>query len=84
MSTECWNHLNLKILVEIIFVPLLAYDVSKNRLGYGKGFYDRYLFKYLKINKIEQISIMKPFSPNIFLLTSKARSGTKIISGITF
>ena len=36
---------------EIIFVPLLAFDVRKNRLGYGKGFYDRYLFKYLKINK---------------------------------
>ena len=39
------------VIPEIIFVPLLAYDVSKNRLGYGKGFYDRYLFKYLKINK---------------------------------
>ena len=33
---------------EIIFVPLLAFDSSKNRLGYGKGFYDRYLNKYLK------------------------------------
>ena len=39
------------VIPEIIFVPLLAFDVSKNRLGYGKGFYDRYLFKYLKINK---------------------------------
>ena len=25
--------------------------MSKNRLGYGKRFYDRYFFKYLKINK---------------------------------
>ncbi len=35
----------------IILVPLLAYDNQKNRLGYGGGFYDRYLKKYLKNNK---------------------------------
>jgi len=27
---------------DIIFVPLVAYDVDLNRLGYGGGFYDRY------------------------------------------
>ena len=32
----------------IIIVPVLSYDQDKNRLGYGKGFYDRYLNKYLK------------------------------------
>ena len=32
----------------IILIPVLAYDKNKNRLGYGKGFYDRYLNKYLK------------------------------------
>ena len=32
----------------IIIVPVLSYDRDKNRLGYGKGFYDRYLNKYLK------------------------------------
>jgi len=37
-----------KIIPHIILVPLLAYDNKKNRLGYGKGFYDRYLKKYLK------------------------------------
>ena len=31
-----------------ILIPLLAFDKSKYRLGYGKGFYDRYLNKYLK------------------------------------
>ena len=40
-----------KKIPEIIFVPLLAFDKNKNRIGYGKGFYDRYLNKYLKINK---------------------------------
>ncbi len=27
----------------MILIPLIAYDKYKNRLGYGKGFYDRYL-----------------------------------------
>ncbi len=31
-----------------MLVPILAFDEHKNRLGYGKGFYDRYLNKYLK------------------------------------
>lgn len=29
--------------IEVVFVPLLAYDKAGNRLGYGKGFYDRFL-----------------------------------------
>ena len=32
----------------VILVPLLAFDKDKFRLGYGKGFYDRYLNKYIK------------------------------------
>lgn len=32
-------------LLQLVFVPLLAYDLSGNRLGYGKGFYDRFLAK---------------------------------------
>ena len=35
-------------LPDVMLVPLLSYDKNKNRLGYGKGFYDRYLKKYLK------------------------------------
>lgn len=30
---------------DIVFVPLLAIDKSGNRVGYGKGFYDRFLRK---------------------------------------
>ena len=33
---------------DVILVPILAFDKDKYRLGYGKGFYDRYLNKYLK------------------------------------
>ena len=36
-----------KVVPDISLVPLLAFD-RKNRIGYGKGFYDRYLNKYLK------------------------------------
>ena len=34
-----------------LLVPLLAFDDKNNRLGYGKGYYDKYLGKYLKSNK---------------------------------
>ena len=33
---------------DVILVPLLAFDKDKFRLGYGKGYYDRYLNKYIK------------------------------------
>lgn len=30
-------------MLQIVFVPLLAFDTSGNRIGYGKGFYDEFL-----------------------------------------
>ena len=29
--------------IEVVFIPLLAFDAVGNRVGYGKGFYDRFL-----------------------------------------
>ncbi len=29
--------------IDVVFVPLLAFDVKGNRVGYGKGFYDKFL-----------------------------------------
>ncbi|NRD19073.1 5-formyltetrahydrofolate cyclo-ligase [Winogradskyella eckloniae] len=29
--------------LEVVFIPLLAFDTLGNRVGYGKGFYDRFL-----------------------------------------
>ena len=29
--------------IDLVFVPLLAFDMKGNRAGYGKGFYDRFL-----------------------------------------
>ncbi len=40
-----------KIVPTVILLPLLAFDKNKNRIGYGKGFYDRYLTRFLKIHK---------------------------------
>ncbi len=31
--------------IEVVFVPLLAYDRRGNRVGFGKGFYDSFLSK---------------------------------------
>lgn len=29
--------------IDVVFVPLLAFDKTGNRVGYGKGFYDKFL-----------------------------------------
>ncbi|MGB1309224.1 MAG: 5-formyltetrahydrofolate cyclo-ligase [Oceanihabitans sp.] len=29
--------------IEVVFIPLLAFDTIGNRVGYGKGFYDTFL-----------------------------------------
>lgn len=31
--------------LDIVLIPLLAFDLAGNRVGYGKGFYDRYLLQ---------------------------------------
>ena len=31
--------------IEVVFIPLLAFDELGNRVGYGKGFYDTFLSK---------------------------------------
>ena len=46
----------------LILLPILAFDRNKYRLGYGKGFYDRYLNKYLKkINNILTVGVAFSF-----------------------
>ena len=31
--------------IDVVLVPLLCFDTSGHRVGYGKGFYDRFLMK---------------------------------------
>ena len=50
------------VIPNVIIVPLLSFDNNKYRLGYGKGFYDRYLNRYLKkFNNIITIGIAFSF-----------------------
>ena len=42
---------------DILLVPLVAFDKNLNRLGYGGGYYDRLIAKFLKKKKIIKIGL---------------------------
>ena len=42
---------------EVIFIPLVGFDKNLNRLGYGGGYYDRYLKKMNRRKKILKIGL---------------------------
>ena len=44
--------LNKPLIPDFMLVPLLAFDNNNNRLGYGKGFYDKFLNNKQKITTI--------------------------------
>jgi len=46
-----------KVNPEILLIPTVAYDKELNRLGYGGGFYDRYLSQALNHKKIIKIGL---------------------------
>ena len=46
---------------DILLVPLVAYDGHLNRLGYGGGYYDRYIEKIEKIKKVIKIGLAFSF-----------------------
>ena len=46
---------------DILLVPLVAYDGHLNRLGYGGGYYDRYIEKLEKIKKVIKIGLAFSF-----------------------
>ena len=41
----------IEMIPDLILVPLVAFDKQLNRIGYGKGYYDRSLKKISKIKK---------------------------------
>ena len=45
----------------ILLVPLVAFDKNLNRIGYGGGFYDRYIKRISKIKKIFTIGLAYSF-----------------------
>ena len=51
-----------EIIPEVMLIPLLVFDKKKNRIGYGKGFYDRYLNRAnKKIKNIMTIGVAFSF-----------------------
>ena len=50
-----------KVYPDILFVPLVAFDQELNRLGYGGGFYDRYIQKISKIKKVVKVGLAFSF-----------------------
>ena len=49
------------IVPNFLLVPLVAFDKNCNRVGYGGGFYDRYIKKIKKIKKIITIGLAYSF-----------------------
>ena len=50
--------ISTKIIVpDILLVPLVSFDSKLNRLGYGGGFYDRYIEKIEKMKKVTKIGL---------------------------
>lgn len=50
----------------LVIVPGIAFDKKRNRIGYGKGYYDRYLIKHQELKTMavafeEQIAETLPF-----------------------
>lgn len=56
-------------MIDVVFVPLLAFDVKGNRVGYGKGFYDDFLAKCKKDTLKIGLSFFK--AENLILDTNK-------------
>ena len=50
-----------KVYPDILLVPLVAFNKYKFRLGYGGGYYDRYIEKIKKIKKILTIGMAFSF-----------------------
>ena len=50
-----------KVYPDILFVPIVAFDKYRNRVGYGGGFYDRYIARVLKFKKVITVGLAFSF-----------------------
>ena len=56
---------------DFLLVPLVAFDSDLNRIGYGSGFYDRYIKKVKKKKKIITIGLAFSFQEVSKIQTNK-------------
>ena len=52
--------------IDVCFVPIIACDKNKNRLGFGKGYYDKFLSTHpcLKIGLCYDFQVVEKITPN--------------------
>ena len=62
---------NITFKPDIILVPLVAYDRNLNRIGYGKGYYDRTLKQLSANKKILTIGIAFSFQETSIIPTNQ-------------
>ena len=55
------NGLNKEMKPDFVLVPLVAFDDALNRIGYGKGYYDRSLKKIKNKKKIITLGVAYSF-----------------------
>jgi 5-formyltetrahydrofolate cyclo-ligase len=51
--------------IDVVFVPLLAFDRAGHRIGYGKGFYDRFLMQCKKETLKVGLSFFEPLKDHL-------------------
>jgi len=62
---------NKKVFPDILIVPLVGFDNNKFRLGYGGGYYDRYINKILKIKSVTTVGFAFSFQEIIKIPINK-------------
>ena len=60
-----------KVYPDVLIVPLIGFDKNKFRLGYGGGFYDRYITKVIKIKKMITVGFAFSFQETIKIPTNE-------------
>lgn len=60
------KHYEIKNDVDVAIIPLIACNTSKNRIGFGKGYYDKFLKdkSILKIGLCYDFQVVENITPN--------------------